>query len=77
MLRTRTLAFISIFTGILSIICLLIVMAALQDIYYGKEPSLIEEWQIVRIGLPVFLVFHILSLVGIFKLLGSWGNTDS
>lgn len=72
MLKTRTLAFISVTTGILSIICLLLVMKALQEIYYGTEPSLTAEWNMVRVGLPVFLFFHVLSLAGILNLLRTW-----
>lgn len=74
MLKTRTLAFISVTTGIISILCLLLVMKALQDIYYGQDPSLVLEWNIVRVGLPFFIVFHILSLAGTINMLRKWGS---
>jgi hypothetical protein len=64
MLRTRTLAFVSIITGILSMSCLLLVMASLQNMYYGIEPSLPTKWTTVKTGLPILLFFHFISLAG-------------
>ncbi len=74
MLRTRTMAFFSIITGTLSMLCLLLVMTALQDIYYGIEPSLTREWTTVKIGLPILLLFHFVSLAGTINMLRKRGK---
>jgi hypothetical protein len=76
MLRTRTLAVISLITGALSMLCLLLVMAALQDIYYGIEHSLTAEWTTVKIGLPLLLFFHFISLAGTINMLRKRGKSN-
>ncbi|MDD4957611.1 MAG: hypothetical protein PHH49_07920 [Candidatus Omnitrophica bacterium] len=43
----------------LSVISLLLVMAALQDIFHNDEPSLDGEWLVVRYGVLCVLFFHV------------------
>lgn len=51
----------------LSLIGLLLVMAALQDIYHNNEPRLTEEWLIVRYGVLTALGFHLWVGFVLFK----------
>jgi len=69
MKRIRTTAVVTAVTGVISFACLILVMLALVDIFHGREASLLAEWNMVRIGFAVFLIFHVLSLLCIVYIL--------
>lgn len=69
MKKHRLIATTSIIVASFSLLSMLFVMLALQDIYHGNEPSLISEWNVVRIGFLVFAIFHIFSLISNISLL--------
>jgi hypothetical protein len=69
MKRIRATAFVSVVIGVISFACLILAMLALVDIYHGREPSLLAEWNMVRIGFIVFWIFHVLSILCIVYIL--------
>jgi hypothetical protein len=58
----------AIILGLLSILAGLLVQLALLDIYHG-ETDLTLEWNIVRLGAAVFLIFVGYSLITFRKIL--------
>lgn len=76
MQKTQSLAFFSVATGILAVICLFLIAAALHDIMLAIEPSLSSEWYVVKVGFPIFVVLQVLSIYGIFKMLKNWRQDE-
>ena len=57
---------ISLILFYVSVISIILLMAALQDIFHNKEPqhSLTGEWLVVRYGVLAIIFFHI--WIGVF-----------
>lgn len=72
MQKTQSMAFFSMITGILAILCLCLIAIALRDILLAMEPSISTGWHIVKIGVPAFIVLQILSIGGLFRMLKVW-----
>lgn len=68
MQNTRSLAFFSMASGILAVISLCLMAAALHNIQLAMDPSLSTEWSVIQIGVPIFVVLQAASIAGFFKL---------
>lgn len=69
MQNSQSLAFFTVVTGILAVVCLCLIASALHDILRAMEPSLSSEWNVIKMGVPAFIVLQLAFLIGIFKLL--------
>jgi uncharacterized protein YhhL (DUF1145 family) len=55
-------ALISIVLGILSVLAMGLALLALTDVVHVHEPSLFTKWNVLRICIAVFGVFHLSAL---------------
>lgn len=54
--------------GILSLVAILFSHLALTDVWHG-ETEVALEWQMVRVGFLLILLFHVSSFVTLFQVL--------
>lgn len=66
MLRANILA--ALVLGALSLAAIVLNHLALTDIYHG-EPNAAMEWQIVRYGHLIFLLFAIVAMIALARML--------
>lgn len=65
--KTKILVRMSVTLGIITLGSLILSSLALTDIYHN-EPNLILEWNLVRAGLLITLMFVALSMVTMIRL---------
>jgi len=53
--------------GLISSAWLVLDFAALTDIFHGREPNLAEEWQVVSWSILPLGLFHLASILTLFK----------
>jgi hypothetical protein len=66
-IRIDWLAFLSLISGLLSLLFMYSDWAALHDIF-NREPDTHLEWSILRIGLIVNLIFYIIGFITIIRI---------
>ncbi len=64
MKKVKITALATVILGGISLIFLLLTMLALQDIFHGRQPSFVAEWNMVRVGFIVFWLFHSIAILG-------------
>ena len=62
----RTACRVSLWLGVLSVLAILAVHLALQDIYHG-EVDLSLEWNVLRVSFLIIITFHVFALIAAWK----------